>query len=154
MKLTILLTIAIVMAAVAAPRSANASLGGDASSVRDDQMKMQGTLRLTRSNSYDVHEIQAPNGTTLREYISKSGYVFGIAWRGHSHPDLRQVLGANYNAFVQAVQAQRSQRHGHGPLVIQQSGLVVEMGGPMRALTGRAYLTQGLPAGIRAEEIR
>jgi Protein of unknown function (DUF2844) len=131
-----------------------ASLGGDMTSVRDDQMKMQGTLRTTNNNSYNVHEIQADSGVVVREYVSLSGNVFGVAWEGRSHPDLRQVLGAYYDQYVQAVQAQRAQRHGHGPLLIQLPGLVVQMGGHMRALTGRAYIPQGVPVGIHPEEIR
>ncbi len=122
--------------------------------MRDDQTKMQGTLRTTSNNSYNVHEIQAPSGIVVREYVSLSGNVFGVAWQGRTHPDLRQVLGAYYDQYVQAVQAQRAQRHGHGPLLIQQPGLVLQMGGHMSSLTGRAYLPQGMPAGVRPEEIR
>ncbi len=154
MKFRMLFAMGIAIAAVALPFSAGASLGGDLSSVLDDQMKLQGTLRTTSNDLYNVHEIQAPTGVVVREYVSLSGNVFGVAWQGRSHPDLRQVLGANYDRFVQAVQAQRAQRHGHGPLLIQQPGLVVQMGGHMRSLTGRAYLPQSLPAGVRAEEIR
>ena len=154
MKFKILFAMGFAIAAVCLPRSAGASLGGDMSSVLDDQAKLQGTLRTTNNNSYNINEIQAPSGVVVREYVSTSGTVFGVAWQGRSHPDLRQVLGANYDRFVQAVQAQRAQRHGHGPLLIQQPGLVVQMGGHMRSLTGRAYLPQSLPAGVRAEEIR
>ena len=154
MKLRMLFAMGIMVAVLALPFSVCASLGGDLTSVRDDQMKMQGTLRTTSNDSYNVHEIQALNGIVVREYVSLSGSVFGITWQGRSHPDLRQVLGAYYDRYVQAVQDQRAQRHGHGPLLIQQTGLVVQMGGHMRSLTGKAYLPQSLPARVRAEEIR
>jgi hypothetical protein len=154
MKLRMLFAMGIVVAALAAPFSACASLGGDLTSVRDDQAKMQGTLRTTSNDSYNIHEIQAASGVVVREYVSLSGNVFGVAWQGRSHPDLRQVLGAYYDQYVKAVQAQRAQRHGHGPLLIQQPGFVVQMGGHMRSLTGRAYLPQSLPAGMRPEVIR
>ena len=144
--------IALVVLALCLP--AGASLGGDMTSVRDDQTKMQGTLRTTSNDSYNIHEIQTPGGVVVREYVSPSGKVFGVAWQGRSHPDLHQVLGAYYDQYVQAVQAQRAQRHGHGPVLIEQPGLVVQMGGHMGALTGRAFLPQSLPAGMRREEIR
>ena len=134
--------------------AARASLGGDMASVRDDQAKMQGTLRTTSKDSYDVHEIQSTSGLVLREYISHSGTVFGVAWQGRTHPDLHQVLGAAYDRYAKAVEAQRAQRHGHGPLLIQVPGLVVHTGGHMGALTGAAYLPQLIPAGVRAEDIQ
>jgi hypothetical protein len=154
MKLRTLLTLAIALAAFALPFPASASLGGDVASVHDDQMKMQGTLRTTSNDSYDVHEIQAANGIVVREFVSHSGNVFGIAWQGRTHPDLRQVLGPYYDQYVQAVHAQRAQRHGHGPLSLQQPGFVLQTSGNMRSLTGKAYLPQGMPAGVHAEEIR
>lgn len=154
MKFRICFAMGIVMAVFALPSGADASLGGDKSSVHDDQAKMQGTLRTTSNDSYDVNEIQTLSGVVVREYVSPSGNVFGVAWKGPSHPDLRQVFGAYYDQYVQAVQAQRAQRHGHGPLLIQQPGLFVQIGGHMRSWTGRAYLPQSLPAGVRSEEIQ
>jgi uncharacterized protein DUF2844 len=131
-----------------------ASLGGDMGSVRDDQVKLQGALQTTTKQSYTVHEIQAASGVVVREYVSPSGAVFGVAWQGRTHPDLHQVLGAYYDQFVKAVEAQRAQRRGHGPIVIQQPGFTMQMGGHMGALFGAAYLPQSVPAGVRAEEIR
>ena len=144
----------IAVAALAPCFPAGASLGGNMTSVRDDQMKMQGSLRTTSIDSYNVHEIQTAGGVVVREYVSLSGNVFGVAWQGRSHPDLHQVLGAYYDQYVQAVQAQRAQRHGRGPLLIEQPGLVVQMGGHMGSLTGRAFIPQSLPVGMRREEIR
>lgn len=152
MKLKTMFAIAIAGTALVYCFPARASLGGDMASVRDDQAKMQGTLQTTSKDFYNVHEIQASNGIVVREYVSTSGSVFGVAWQGRSHPDLRQMLGAYYDRYTQAVQAERAQRH--GPLVIQQPGFVVEMGGHMGALAGRAYLPQNLPAGMHAEDIR
>jgi hypothetical protein len=154
MKYRMVFAMGIAIAAIALPFAALASLGGDLSSVRDDQAKIQGTLRMTSKNSYNIHEIQAPSGTIVREYVSLSGSVFGVAWQGRTHPDLRQVLGQFYDPYVQAVQAQHAQSHGRGPLLIQQPGLVVQMGGHMGSLAGRAYLPQSMPPGVRAEEIR
>jgi hypothetical protein len=154
MKSGIVYATAIAIMAIGVPLAAHASLGGDLSSVQDDQAKLKGSLQTTSKDSYSIHEIQTPNGIAVREYVSPAGAVFAVAWQGRSHPDLHQVLGAYYSQYVQAVQAQRAQRRGHGPLVIQQPGLVVQMAGHMRALTGRAYIPTSLPAGVRAEEIQ
>jgi hypothetical protein len=136
------------------PLPALASLGGDVTSVQADQAKMQGSLRTSSSNSYTIHEIQAATGVAVKEYVSPTGKVFAVTWQGPFHPDLRQLLGPYFDQFTQAEQAQRAQRHGHGPVSIQQAGLVVQISGHMRSFSGKAYVPQMLPVGIHAEDIR
>jgi Protein of unknown function (DUF2844) len=131
-----------------------ASLGGDVTSVLADQVKMQGSLRTTSADSYTVHEIQTSTGVTVKEYVSPAGKVFAVTWQGAFHPDLRQLLGTYFDQYAQAVQAQRAERRGHGPLLIQQAGLVVQITGHMRAFRGRAYVPQMLPAGLHSEDLR
>src|SRR5271170_8397472 len=106
-----------------------ASLGGDVTTVQADQAKMQGSLRTTSNNSYTIHEIQASTGVAVKEYVAPTGKVFAVTWQGSFHPDLRQLLGTYFDQFEQAEQAQRAQRH--GPVLIQQSGLVVQISGHM-----------------------
>jgi hypothetical protein len=154
MKPSLFIALTILIGTFGFPFGARGSLGGNLTSVHDDQAKMQGSLRTTSNASYDVHEIQASSGVVVREYVSRAGTVFGVAWQGRTHPDLRQVLGSYYDQYVQAVQVQRAQRRGHGPVSIQLPGLVMQMGGHMGSLNGRAYTPQTMPAGVRAEEIR
>lgn len=136
------------------PFPASASLGGDVTTVQSDQAKMQGSLRTTSNNSYALHEIQTSTGVAVKEYVSASGKVFAVTWQGPFHPDLRQLLGAYFDQFVQAEQAQRAQRRDRGPVLIQQPGLVVQVSGHLRAFLGKAYVPQMLPTGVHAEDIR
>jgi hypothetical protein len=136
------------------PFAMSASLGGDVTSVQADQAKMQGNLRTTSSNSYNVHEIQVSTGVAVKEYVSPAGKVFAVTWQGPFHPDLRQVLGTYFEEYAQAVQTQRASRRGRGPLLIQQPGLVVQISGHMRAFVGRAYVPQMMPAGVHVEDLR
>jgi uncharacterized protein DUF2844 len=131
-----------------------AGLGEDVSSVQADQAHMQGALRTTQNQSYTVHEIQAPTGIVVREYVSPSGTVFGVAWQGPWPPDMRQILANYFDAYRQAAQAQASAHGGRRPLVIEQPGLVVRSGGHMRWFAGQAYLPALLPQGVTAEAIR
>ena len=128
-----------------------AALGSDESSIQADQAQMRASLRTTRTATYTVHELQAPTGHLVREYVSPTGTVFGVAWHGPSKPDLRQILGTHFDEFMQAAQANR---RGHGPLVVNLPGLVVSSGGHMRAFSGRAYLPQMLPEGVSADSMR
>jgi hypothetical protein len=132
-----------------------AALGGDATSVQADQAHMQGSLRTTQAQAYTVHEIQAPTGIVVREYVSPAtGKVFGVVWQGPWPPDMRQILGSYFAHYQQAAQTQVTSHAGRRPLAIEQSGLVVHSGGHMRSFAGQAYIPEMLPQGVNAEAIR
>jgi hypothetical protein len=145
---------AVVLTASLMVAPAQASLGDTVSSVQSDAQHLKASVRITQSANYSVHELQATGGTTVREYISPEGKVFGVAWQGAARPDLQQLLGTYYQSVVQAVQAEKAQHPGRHPISIQQPGLVVQMGGHQRAFSGRAYLPSMMPSAVRAEEIR
>ena len=128
-----------------------ASLGGDVGSVQSDQAHMQASLRVTQRSAYTLHQLQTPAGVAVREYVSPAGKVFAVAWHGPSRPDLKQLLGTHFDEFRQALQTRGP---GHGPVLVQMPGLVVQLGGHMRDFVARAYLPDELPAGVRAEEIQ
>lgn len=129
-----------------------AALGGDVASVQADQAHSNASLHVSQSNGYTVHELRSPTGAVVREFAAPSGKVFAVAWQSPALPDLRQLLGAYFVEFQKA--AAESRRPGHAPLFVQESGLVVQLGGHMRSFIGRAYLQDQLPSGVRLEEIR
>jgi hypothetical protein len=132
-----------------------AGLGENVSSVLADQARMQGSLRTTQSASYTVHEITAASGVVVREYVSPAtGKIFAVAWQGSWPPNMRQVLADYFAPYQQAAQAQANLHAGRRPLLINQAGLVVESGGHMRSFTGRAYIPDMLPEGVKTEAIR
>jgi len=133
-----------------APR-ASAELGGRAETVLADQARMKGTLRSKALGAYAVHEIGAASGTSVREFASADGMVFGVAWEGPFQPDFKQLLGRSFEAFAQAAQAKR---RGRGPLLVQSPELVLESAGHPRAFHGRAYVPSLVPAGVATEDIR
>jgi hypothetical protein len=94
----------------------------------------------------------------VREYVSatgeSAGKVFALAWQGPWPPDIRQLLGSYFEQYAQAAKAQTAVRLGRRPLIIEQAGLVVQIGGHPRAFTGRAYVPGMLPAGVGAGEIQ
>jgi len=147
-------TVSVAFAALLNPFSTSASLGGDLVSVEADRVKMQATLETTNTDLYSIHEIHVPNNVVVREFVSQSGSVFAVAWHGAARPDLRQLLGAYFDSFAKASQANKARRVGRGPLVIEQAGLVVEMSGHARSFLGRAYDPRTVPAGVPAAEIR
>jgi hypothetical protein len=130
------------------------ALGGDVTTVEADTAHMQGSLRITHTGAYAVHEIQTPTGTVIREYASASGKIFAVAWRGPWLPDMQQLLGDYFQQFADAAQTQANQRLGRKPLQITQPGFVLQQFGHMRSFTGRAYIPEMLPPGVSSEAIQ
>jgi hypothetical protein len=128
-----------------------AVLGEPVESVASDQERLHGELRSTVGDRFSVHEISAADGTTVREYAAPDGLVFGVSWRGPFVPDLAQLLGPYFPAFQAAARFPVRQRH---PVTVRTDGLVVELGGHMRAFYGRAYLPGALPDGVSESDVR
>lgn len=140
-------SLALLLLAVSVP--AAATLGEDASSVREDQAQMRGTLQFTGAARFTVHEIQLPSGGVVKEYLSPAGMVFAVAWEGPALPDLRQILGRYFERYSESARTRGARSR-----LTQDAGLVVQSGGHMRAFYGRAYVPQMLPRGVPAAEIR
>jgi Protein of unknown function (DUF2844) len=135
------------------PMAAHAALGGDVASIEADRAQIKGGVDQRQTSAYTVHEIQGATGTVVREYVSSAGNVFGVAWQGQFVPDMHQLLGAYYDQYVAAVEADKASYVGRRPLNLQLPGLVVQMNGIMRAYHGRAYIPVQVPAGVKAEEL-
>jgi hypothetical protein len=61
----------------------------------------------TRAATHTMHELQAPTGTKVREYLGNDGKVFAVSWQGPFRPNLRQLLGAYYDTYMKAARAAR-----------------------------------------------
>jgi hypothetical protein len=134
-----------VLIAALSPCIAAGALGEAEASVQGDAIQLRGSIKVTEHASYRLHEIQLPSGTVVREFAGADGKVFAIAWNGPTVPNLRQTLGQYFDNYVTAAKAKHA---GHHHLQIQQSDLVVQAGGHMRAFSGRAYLPQSVPPGV------
>ena len=142
------------MAALFLSLPAFAGLGEESTSVDADQAHMQGERRITQSAAFSVHEIKAPTGITVREYVSSSGQVFGVAWQGPWPPDMRQILANYFENYRQAAEAQVNSHVGRKPLVIRQPEFVMHSGGHIRSFNGHAYIPSLLPNGVTPESIQ
>ena len=128
----------------------HAALGEPEATAAGDAQQLRGSIKSMQRTTYRVHEIQLPSGTVLREFAGLDGTVFAVAWEGPALPDLRQALGRYFDSYVGAQKLKR----GRGRFDMQEGGLVVQSHGHMRAFSGRAYLSQSLPAGTSLEEVR
>jgi hypothetical protein len=125
--------------------SARAALGDDAAAVTVDQTRLQAHLRIVRHDGYTIHELAAPSGVTIRNFVGDTGKIFAVAWSGGWRPNLRDIMGSHYDRFIAA---KRGQRVARGVARIELPGMLVLMGGPQRASFGHAILTDLAPAGF------
>ena len=129
---------------LAAPR-AWATLGQSAESIAADQRHLRGELRSVAGEGFQMHEIASADGTTVRQYGSPAGTVFGLSWMGPTVPDLAQLLGPYFDEFRAGV---RSPVRRHHPVAVRTEHLIIETGGHMRALRGRVYLPDLVPTSV------
>jgi len=130
-----------------------ATLGESAVSIQSDRNVLSAVQRAkTVHDNFTVQEIQS-GSTTVREYISPSGIVFGVAWNGLMRPDLTQLLGAYSNEYHEALR-QIPHNRGRSRLDVKTNRVVVQQWGHMRNLRGRAYVPSLIPSGVSADEIR
>ena len=138
----------------AASVTVSASLGGSVSTVDLDRVQMRGALlRIAGGETYAVHEIQSGTGTVVREFVSPTGVVFGVAWQGPWMPDLRQLLGPSFDQY-QKLRVANAERRRRGPIAIDTPDLSVRIGGHPRSFSGRAYLPRMVPQGVDVAAIR
>lgn len=132
-------------------QSAFATLGGDLSSIRADQVHLKASTQIVAARQlYSVQEMRTSSGTQIRQYFSPGGTVFAVTWQGNA-PDLEQLLGPYFDQYVSAANAQHSRR-GRG-VHIDDGDLVIDTAGHMRFVIGRAYLRSKMPQGVTGDEI-
>jgi len=148
------LSLGLSVAILGTVQQAQATLGESSDSITLDRKALSAVRRAatTARSGYTVHEI-ASGSTVVREYVSPSGIVFGIAWNGLIHPDLTQLLGA-YAGEYEEVLRQTPRQPGRRRLQVKTNRVVVEKWGHMRNLQGRAYVRALIPPGVRIDEIR
>jgi uncharacterized protein DUF2844 len=144
------LGVAVLIAALL-PHVASATLGQPEMTVQTDAGQIHAAIKSSEDRTgYRVHEIQLPSGTVMREFVAPNGNVFAVTWQGPTRPDLRQALGQYFDAFASAPRTKLSDRR---HVQIQQGDLVVQSGGHMRALSGRAYLLSAIPSGVNIGDL-
>jgi len=151
---TLFLCLGLSMGVLAIAQQVQATLGESVDSVASDQKALKAVKRATTvRNAYTVHEF-ALDGTFVREYVSPSGIVFGIAWNGLTYPDLTRLLGSYADEYQTALR-QTPRKPGLSRYQAVKTGrIVVEKWGHMRNLQGRAYAPALIPPGVSLDEIK
>lgn len=150
---TLFLGLGLSAAVFAMAQQVEATLGESVDSVETDRKAFSAVQSsATGHKGYTVKEIES-DSNLVREYVSPSGVVFGIAWNGLLHPDLSQLLGSYSGEYNNALR-KTPRRQGQRRLRVKTNGVVVEKWGHMRNLQGRAYAPALVPEGVNIDEIK
>jgi hypothetical protein len=138
------------LAAFIAP--ASAGLGGDEDSVHTDSTRLRAQMLSTAMIQYTRHDITTGPDSAIHEYMSRTGKVFAVTWKGPLPPDLSQIFGSYFDSYRAAVTAQ-SHPGGHRQVHIVQPDLVVQALGRPRAFMGKAYVPSLVPSGVDVTQL-
>ena len=148
---TILMTLLIHLTAIA---PVWAVLGQAKTSVEKDHAAIGGQVQSKFAQGYSVETITAA-GMSIKEYVSSDGTVFAVAWRGTGVPNLRLLLGAYFDEYLEALtELQNKKPRIRRPLMLKTANLVVERSGHARNMWGRAFIPSRLPAMVSPKDIQ
>ena len=142
-----------------ASTEASAALGEKISSIDSEERVFAASVRKTAvtNSRYSVEELQTPSGT-IRQYVSSSGIIFGIAWDGLTHPDLSQLLGAYFGDYQRKLHTLRAdlkkaRTSARPPRSVTAATITVRKWGHVRHLQGVAFAPSLIPNGTSVDEI-
>jgi len=128
------------------------SLGESTATVEQDRLMLNGTVHVESHAGFSVHVVEA-QGSSVREYVSSAGVVFGLVWKHQTGPlNLEQLFGSYYEDYSRAAVAQP--RPSQKFLRIETERLIVERGGRMGATWGRVWIPSLLPSGFLKDHLQ
>lgn len=131
-----------------------AHLGGGTASVEADRQVIRGASVATTSlQQYDVKQIDSAHGT-VREYMSRDGAVFAVAWHGTQPPNLQQLFNGYFARYEASAAALASRPDARRHVDVQASDLIVHAVAYMRTYRGFAYVPSLLPAGVSLADLQ
>ncbi len=136
---------------------ARAGLGEAVASVDHDRQMLRGaSIKKESMPSYDRHEMQTADGTTVREFSTRNatgagGAVFAFDFAGPALPDLKVLLADHYDDYVAAAKVRRGNHH---VLSFSSGGVVFTINRLQRGFQGQAHVPSLLPPGVGPEDLR
>ncbi|QCP53250.1 DUF2844 domain-containing protein [Trinickia violacea] len=133
--------------------TAYAALGGSPSTPANLHPTASASVATQAGSGYSVNVTTFSDGLVVREYVA-NGAVFGVSWSGPSMPDLTVLFGSYYAPLQQGASDYRKANGGLSMVIVNQAGLVAQVGGRAGAFSGHAYLPNALPSGVAASAIQ
>lgn len=138
------------------PGIASATLGDAEPTVSIDAQALDAQLSAlpVASPQPDLYSIEQFNndGFSVKEFVTKNGEVFAVAWKGIHKPDLKQILGVYYDEYVTA-HSQHHKAKGRAPLQVSGPHSTFHSSGHMGAVRGHALATSLIPNGVALKDV-
>ena len=87
---------------LAFPLCAQAELGGNLASITQEQKTFGSTLTTSPQSTYTIYIQNIGPDLVIKEYVSSSGNIFGVAWKGSTLPNFQILLGNYYSNYLSA----------------------------------------------------
>ena len=135
---------------------AHAVLGGDASTIAADQLRLKGARHqaVALGSTVRSHEITLADGSSIREFVTPGGIVFAIAWSTRLKPNLETLLGPHATSYAaaasEALRAPGIRRHAE----LRRGDLVVQSTVHLNSFVGKAWLQSMVPPGVGVDALR
>ena len=130
------------------PMFAQAELGGNLASIMQEQKIFGSTLTISPQSNYTIYIQNISPDLVIKEYVSNSGNIFGVAWKGSTLPNFQILLGNYYSNYLSA------QQQNPRSVFLQDNNLVIESSGVMGGYIGRAFLPKQVPTGLAPTAIQ
>jgi hypothetical protein len=136
----------VLFSCLGAARDAHATLGEDVASVAANEQHLSAVrhvVKLPLAIGGERHDLELPSGTVVHEYLSATGAVYAITWRGPRKPNLLELLGQ-----YQSQLSSRDTGTGHNHMNVVGSDFRLQSVGHRRTSSGRAWVPSLVPAGV------
>jgi hypothetical protein len=136
--------------------AAQAVLGGDASTIGDDELRLKGLRRQSAVLRPQIltREIAMADGSSIREFVAPNGIVFAVAWSTRFKPNLESLLGTHAAGYAAAASEALRAPGIRRSVVLQRGDLVVHSTTHLNVFVGKAYLRSLVPQGVGVDELR
>lgn len=130
-----------------AARTAHATLGGDVASVAGNRQHLGvvADVHVLKLAYGERHELTLPSGLVVHQFVSPTGAVYAVTWRGPRMPNLRELLGPY---FTQIDNRDAFPHNGHHQMTMSGFDLEIRAGGHRGSFSGRAWVPSMVPIGV------
>jgi hypothetical protein len=134
----------VLLSCLVGARDAHATLGEDVASVAANEQHLSAVRHVVKlPMGGERHDLELPSGTVVHEYLSATGAVYAVTWRGPRKPNLLELLGQ-----YQSQLASRDKGIGHNQMNVVGSDFRLQSMGHRRTSSGRAWVPSLVPAGV------